>query len=270
MSEQTTQAIAPIPVLPDEQTPSDRRLTVFARNPQEMNVAQGQLIRWTIDKMAEIRMEMADLQENFDIAVKGGWKHTTLKRQLTRAEGRIAFYEKVKAALAAGYCIVPNFPIDIFAIRTARGEPKANTRTRVDTPPLSAPSIDDQRSESPPLGEGAYVSPAAKTEENWRPLQTEAGKPQRTEITAWADSFLGVDFPFAFAQPAVLNATQLAMAERVFDELGVSPTRAAARKGDPMVIGRIYAPGYPRWQRDTKALSFVVAWFLRPDRDLNF
>jgi len=270
MSEQTAQEIVPAPQPPmEDRAPVATRLTVFARNPQEMSVAQGQLIQWCIAKMGEVRQDIADLQENYEIAVKSGWKHMTLKRQIQKEEGRLAFYGKVKAALAAGYCIVPNFPIDIFAIRTARSEPKSNTATRIDTPPLSAPFVARQQSESPPLGAGEYVSPSTKDMQVRETLALEPGKTQRTEITAWADSFLGVDFPFAFAQPAVLSATQQAMADKVFDELGVSPARTV-RKGDPMVIGRIYAPGYPRWQRDAKSLSFVVAWFLRPDRDLNF
>lgn len=266
MSEQTTQAMTTVPApLVEEPSTGGTRLTVFARNPQEMSIAQGQLIQWCIAKMGEVRVDLADLQENYEIAVKSGWKHTTLKRQIQKEEGRLAFYEKVKAALEAGYCIVPNFPLDIFAIRTARDRPLRNQAQRQNW----SPQIDDQRSESPALGEGAYVSTSAQEFETRETTKDAAGTEQ-VQITRWAESFLGVDFPFAFAQPAVLNATQQAMADKVFDELGVTPTRTQARKGDPMVIGRIYAPGYARWQRDAKSLSFVVAWFLRPDRDLNF
>src|SRR5216684_5598999 len=242
---------------------AEKRLTVFARNPQEMNVAHGQLIKWTLGKLGEIRGEIDELQENLDIAVKNGWRSSTLRRQLGKAKGRVEFYRKVKAALEAGYCIVPNFPIDVFAIRTTRERPLRNKARRDDW----TPAISDQRSESPPISEGAYVSPQAEV---WKreAKYTDEKKIEHTQITVWAESFVGVDFPFVFAQPEVLHATQQAMVDRVFDELGVSPARGRPR-GDPMVIGRIYAP-HGTYSRDSKALSFVVAWFLRPDRDLDF
>lgn len=263
LTEAAAQAVVPI------RAEDTKTLTVFARNPQEMNVAQAQLVRWSASKIADVQGEVADLKENTEIAVRNGWRSTTLKRQLSRAEARLRFYEKVKAALDAGYCIVPGFPIDVFAIRTDKGEP-AGRASHIDTPPLRAPSLNDQQSESPPLGAGDYVSPQATTMESRRPAETTAGHQQRTEITVWADAFREVDFPFTFAQPAVLQATEQAMAARIFDELGVSPTRQRRAAGDPMVIGRIYAPGGERWQRESRSVSFVVAWFLRPDRDLNF
>lgn len=244
---------------------AEKRLTVFARNPQEMNVAQGQLIKWTLGKLGEIRGEIDDLQENLDIATKNGWRTATLKRQIGRAKGRVEFYRKVKAALEAGYCIVPNFPVDVFAVRTERQNPKDNAAS---TTGGWTPRVQAQRSESPVLGEGDWKSPDALTTTDQENV-TENGKTLvRTTVTAWA--FQDVDFPFAFAQPAVLDATQQAMVDRVFDELGVSPATAVRRsRGDPMVIGRIYAP-HSRYNRETQALSFVVAWFLRPDRDLDF
>lgn len=255
----------PVEVQPESTPP--RALTVFARNPQEMNVAQGQLIEWSLRKLGDLRAEKDDLDENLSIAAKNGWRTVTLKRQLARVAKRIEFYRKVKAALEAGYCIVPNFPIDIFAVRTTKTSPSGVTQ-RIDMPPLMSPRLDDQQSNSPPIGEGAYVSERATTYERREPLDPVPGKVQQTRIRVWADAFREVDFPFAFAQPAVFSATQRAMVDRVFDELGVSPARASTRtRGDPMVIGRIYAP-HLRWERETKCLSFVVAWFLR-ERDLD-
>lgn len=244
---------------------AERRLTVFARNPQEMNVAQGQLVGWTLAKLGEIRMEELDLKENLEVATKNGWRTTTLKRQLSRTARRLEFYEKVKAALDAGYCIIPNFPIDVFAIRTERGTPVANMERSGGN---WRPAIGDQQSESPPIGEGAFVAARADVATRQVQVALKDGK-QETRVEAWAESFRDVDFPFAFAQPAVLEATQRALVDRVFDELGASPTQARRGRGDPMVIGRIYAP-HGQYDRNTKCLSFVVAWFLRPDRDLDF
>lgn len=267
MGEASEAVVVQPPVEMQPEMPPTRALTVFARNPQEMNVAQGQIIEWSLRKLGDLRAEKDDLEENLSIAAKNGWRTVTLKRQVARVTKRIEFHRKVKAALEAGYCIVPTFPIDIFAVRTTKTSPSGSAQ-RIDTPPLSSPVIEDQQSNSPPLGEGTFVSAEATTTERRVPLDPVPGKTQQTRITVWADAFQDVDFPFAFAQPAVLSATQQAMADRFFDELGVSPARGSTRtKGDPMVIGRIYAP-HQRWERDTKCLSFVVAWFLR-ERDLD-
>ncbi len=259
-------------IVPSMKDDGSRALTVFARNPQEMSVAQAQLVRWCAGKLVELTEEADDLRANHETAIKGGWSTVKIGNQINRTRKRLGFYEKVKAALDAGYCIVPGFPIDIFAIRTGRPAPKANTVEATDTQPSWVRGPAQQQSESPALGEGAYMSTATDNLQKSVPCPPVGGKRQSYDVTTWADAFRDVDFPFALAQPAVLEATQQAMAARIFDELGVSPASAAARsgKGDPMVIGRIYAPGSKDWNRTQRSISFVVAWFLRPDQDLDF
>jgi hypothetical protein len=240
----------------------DRGLTVFARNPQEMNLAQAQLVNWAERKLAELHEEHVDLSRNHEIADKNGWSSGTLKRQLTRTKKRIEFYEKVQSAIGAGYCIVPNFPLDIFAVRTTREEPASQFQSTKST--WSAAPLPAAQSESPAIGEGRFVS--ATQGGLQRKLLDETGK--HAGFESWVTAFQDIDFPFAFAQPAVLDATQQALAGRFFDEVGVSPQRKRP-SGDPMIIGRIYAPRAKRWQRDERCLSFVVAWFLR-ESDLDF
>lgn len=243
--------------------PIDKRLTVFARNPDEMRAAQASLVQWCAGKLAELHAEADDLRKNHEIAIQAKINTTGIGRQIQRTRKRVEFYEKVRAALEAGYCIVPNFPIDVFAVRTTRDAPKHDVVTRRDGWRAAVPP---QQSERPALGEGQFVSP--RTDNALHQDEVEESGKTVTVSHAWATEFRDVDFPFAFAHPAILDATRQALVDRVFDELGVSPARQRP-KGDPMVIGRIYAPA-PRWAREQKSVSFVVAWFLRPERDLNF
>lgn len=259
--EMRAESALPVPLTEERQ--SSRALTVFARNPQEMSVAQAQLVRWAADKIAEVTRDRDELQENFEIATRNGWGFAAIGRQLGKAKKRLSFYEKVKAALDAGYCIVPGFPIGIFAVRTEKTEPAGKMQSTTNM--WASPALPAVESESPALGAGEYVS------------NTSAGKERRimegdkhVGFASWPTEFRDVDFPFAFAQPAVLHATQQAMAAKIFDELGVSPDPRQRAAGDPMVIGRIYAPRQHRWQRESRSVSFVVAWFLRPERDLDF
>jgi hypothetical protein len=72
-----------------------------------------------------------------------------------------------------------------------------------------------------------------------------------------------VDFPVALATPAVLDATQAAMAKNIFDEIGGLPGRRS-RKGDPIVVGRILRPTaapITSWQL-RPAVTFLIAWWV--------
>ena len=56
----------------------------------------------------------------------------------------------------------------------------------------------------------------------------------------------------------MMNATQEAMALRVFDQVGISP-QGSVRAADPLIIGQIlgHKEGYKR-----KTISFLIAWHL--------
>ena len=59
-------------------------------------------------------------------------------------------------------------------------------------------------------------------------------------------------FPVSAIKPVVLEATDIAMADKIFDTLHI------ARRGDPFILGTIKGENYSE-------LTFFVAWFL----DLN-
>lgn len=237
------------------QTPNEPggRLVVFARTPSEMKSAQDDLITWAKGKLTQLRVDYEDLQTNYEIAKKNKWRTDTLKRHAVKAKEKIEYYEKVKAALEAGFSIVPNMDIDVFAIRTSKKAPRRNDVTsRWNQNPS------DQVTDRPELGEGKYVATQALIGETKRDITTKDGS-KEVHTHRWADEFADVDFPFKFAKPQILEATGAAMEKLIFDEIGILPRRRVS--GDPMIIGRIlYKEGYSR-----KAICFCVAWFVDTD-----
>lgn len=251
-------APAPSVVLDDD----GHDAVLVAHTPAEMRVANEYLVAWCDRKIDALSKEAADLTENIAIAAKRKWATTPLERARNRVAKQVTFYEKIRAAVQAGYCILPDFPIDVFAIRTSRQAPRENlTRGHGSG---SQPNV--QETNAPDIGEGVYVSPTARTKSRTlpNPAATSQTPEWQKKITErWAAAFQDADFPFKLAKPRILEATDRAMALNVFDELGVLPARPQA---DPMVIGRIVCrDGSARWQR--KTLSFLVTWFL-DTRDL--
>lgn len=225
-------------------------LFVFARDPAEMTKAQDAMIAWAERRLTQKRVELKDFEENFNIAKKNKWRHTTLEAAVVRARKKVVFYEKVRDALKAGYYIIPDMDIDVFALRTTAKHPRQNrTSSRWN------PSPKNQVTNSPPSGEGQYVSPNRGHFEENQHEQTEKDGSKSIIKTAWWEDFAEPDFPFTFAKPEILKATAAAMKTKIFDEMGILPRRPGT---DPMVIGRItFREGYNR-----KSINFLVSWFL--------
>lgn len=223
-------------------------LTVIARNSQEMLAAQGQLTAWAANKVTEAEKELEQFQENYDIAKRNKWRTVGLESAVRIARKKYQFYEKMKIAVEAGYVIVPNFPIDIFAIRTAKTGPKeGGTSNHWDS--------HIQKSELPMLGEGEYVSDRpTQLQESW----TEKDKEGRDVTKHWytAGEFQEVDFPFTAVKPQILDEVSRAMALKAFDEIGILPARRS--KSDPMVVGQIVF----RNSGNERRLSFLITWWL--------
>jgi hypothetical protein len=232
-------------------TPVPRDVVAIARNPAEMAQAQELLVKWATENVVAEQTSLDDLQENLRVATKNKWRTASLRRAVTKARKMVNYYTKIKAALDAGYCIVPNFPVDIFAIRTTK-----KTTTNVITPHADSTQL-DQKTNSPPIGDGEYKCPEP-TLDHWEEEKKNSHNDGTHKVQRYVpDAFLEPSFPFTFAKTQILDETAKAMALKVFDELGVLPARR--RKGDPMVVGRILVrDGY-----NEKAISFLVAWFMR-------
>jgi hypothetical protein len=221
---------------------SDIELT--AMQPVEMINAQQQLITWCDLKLSSLRHESDELKLSYEHARKMHWKHTTLQNQYNKSVKRIQYYEKMKAAMLQGYYIVPNFPIQMFAIKT-KGRLLA-----MDTNSYWGDKT--QSEQELPIGEGEYKNPFPIVER--KVGRSENGK-EIEKPFSYASDWDEFEFPITMAKPKIMEATSYAMALKIFDRIGIMP---AAKKEDPVIIGQIINKnGY----RD-KVVSFMIAWHL--------
>ena len=231
----------------------DGELFVFARDPAEMTKAQDAMIAWSERKLEQKKTELRDFEQNLVIAKKNKWRASTLEAAVNRGRKKVVFYEKVRDALKAGYYIVPDMDVEVFALRTTAKNPRQNR-----TSSRWQPTPKDQVTNSPPTGDGKYVSPNRGVFDDTQHEETKKDGTKDIVKTRWWEDFAEPDFPFTFAKPEILEATAQAMKKKIFDEMGVLPR---TRGADPMVIGRItYREGYNR-----KSINFLVAWFMATD-----
>lgn len=236
--------------------PVEQNLELVALAPSDLLAAQTNLINWCDGKVAAIRQELADFRENLRIAKENKWRTGTLTTAVNRTEKRITFYEKIKAAVAAGYLIVPNFPVDVFAVRVKREKPRSASTTRTWNPRI------DATAELLPAGEGRYVGDALKLDDQSYTEKVD-GKDKHVSYHV-ADDFNEVGFPIQAVKPVVLDATQRAMALKIFDSFGLvrNSSEFVNRRGDPIVVGRLIDP-----RGNGRMVTFFVAWWLNT-RDL--
>lgn len=243
--------------LPDKES-VEIETHLCARNTEEMNQSRQQLTQWLTAKIRAVKAEAEELAQARDMAIKQKWGNATLKRHADIATKRLSFYEKVRSAVDAGYTIVPNFPVDLFAIRVNQPTPpslrysKDNNYQRFDVPPVPVKALTE--------GEGRYVDSAVIGNTTQRELLNEK-KEQFTRYYFDVADYREVEFPISCARPVVMNATAEAMALKVFDAIGICPQRKVRQ--DPLIIGQIQRKrgGY----MGPQIVSFLIAWHI----DLN-
>lgn len=237
-------------MIENEELPAD--FTVIATTPAAMIEAQKSLVGWAERKIDALRLESKEAIEQLAIAVERKWKTDAWRRQVAKYERRIEFYQKIKAALEAGYYIVPPFPIDVFAIRTKREAPKSKDGEYRNN--------HDQDAQILPVGAGRYVSPVPVVESYKDTKLLSDGKTKEIDCY-YASEFSDVEFPFRLARSEIRDATQAAMALGIFDRMGVLPR---TRAPDPLVCGQIIMPNQPSYYSgdSLKCVTFFVAWWL--------
>lgn len=220
---------------------------LVARNPVEMQNAQGALKEWLLAKLTEITTEINDLNAAIDNAKKHKWASSALVTQRNKAIQSQEYYDKMLKAVEAGYAIIPDFPLELFAIRVIRDRALGGDVRQK----YSKPTPYDESPDIVAAGYGDYVSPMPSFYRFEREYKTETGK--ETWQYASPTGLREVAFPLRAARVEVMNATAEAMALKVFDQIGICP---AQRKPDPLIIGQILAP------RVNKTCSFIIAWHL--------
>jgi len=259
--EAKTALVPTTPTLPESAVIEMPTVHLVARNPMEMQAAQLDLAAWLRGKVQSVQSEFNELSTALDEATRNGWRTDPLARQLNKADAQERFYQKVLLAVEAGYTVVPEFPIDVFAIRVKRKDVThyyAETKGQWANP---VNNIDDQRSDLPPAGVGRYESPVAKMRGNSRTQDDGKGGKEIIKC-AFTSEWGDIVFPLRAARPVVMNATAEAMALKVFDQIGIcQPVRNTGiqRKGDPLIIGQVLGKreGYSQ-----KCVSFIIAWYL--------
>jgi len=216
-----------------------------ALTPAEMGPAQTALAEWCTRKIAALQTDLADLDANLAIVAEAGVKCGAFVVAARQARQRVTYYEKIRAAVDAGFLIVPNMPVDVFAVRVNRSKQPTTTKEYsahfAATPQLL------------PAGEGRYVDDGlTHTVEQYQGKDYN-GKEITKERYHSAD-YDQLDFPVTLVKPVVLAAVQRALADKLFDQLGIVQNTA---RQDPIVVGQFLDP-----RGRGRRVTFFVAWWL--------
>lgn len=223
-------------------------VAVTALIPEHMADSQAALIAWAERKVKEVAADAVELRAAFQHAYSHKWKSGTLKNQAAKAEKREVFYRKILVALRHGYVIVPNFPVQMFAIRTKKDTPAWMSTTGWNRD-------FKQSAQVLPIGEGEYQNPFPLVTSR-RVCDPKPNDPTNMATEYHTDVWDQLEFPISMAKPVIMEAASRAMALQLFDQIGVLPQN---RREDPVIIGQLIDP---RDQWKLRIVSFMIAWHL--------
>jgi hypothetical protein len=231
---------------------------LVATRPEEMATAAAELKTFLVGKIDALEIDIRDLNASIGEGRKANWRVQNLERLRNQAVDHQEFFAKVLAAAEAGYTIVPDFPIDIFAIRVTEGRVPEKPPQKASWTTRPRPDAEDPNVLA--AGEGEYVSPIPRvfyqTETRTKPIAGTDRTEQITVHVARPIDLRKVVFPLRAARPEVMEATREAMAQRIFDEIGICPPQP---KADPLIIGRILTSSH---SQTIKTVSFLIVWYL--------
>ncbi len=246
---------------------------LVALTPSDIVPAQAELVAWCTAKMRELGKDYRDLHDNLVIAKRNRWRTTALIPAVKKLKQRIQYYQKMRAASAAGYLIIPNLPIEVIAVRVESDAPKSKAG-------MFPTDVNEAQPQLLPADTGRYVDETLPHREGRRTVYADDGSAKRdsagkvvTERWARSDSYdETIDFPMVMVKPVILEATETAMKRHIFDRIGVAfgedtSTIASARRrrADPIVVGQIIDPRSTKYNK--RVTSFFIAWWL-DTRDL--
>jgi hypothetical protein len=227
-------------------------VNVVALTPADMVPAQQELIAWCDRKIRSLNDEADELAIHQKLAVENGWKTSVVESSLNRTSRRILYYQKMQAALRAGYLLVPNMPIDVLAVRVNRARQPEETKNqhwgRFNAKPQ--PSL--------PAGVGRYVDETvAQHSRSYADVNDKGERVTKTQY--YSGDYDEVDFPAALTKPVILEATARAMALRIFDEIGRvrNDGQTFRSKSDPIMVGRLHDP-----RKNSVGATFFIAWWV--------
>jgi hypothetical protein len=229
----------------------DMDTQLVALGPHQLADAQTKLIAWCEGKLDDLKSELTQAHGIVEALRTANMSDARGRRLVTSIHKRTTFYEKLKAALMAGYYILPPIPHQTFAIRSKQDTPPPNRQVG------HTWKADEPTPTTLPAGEGEYHN---ATVERQHVGTVQEKNPQGQLVNksvfqnvAWKD----IEFPFFPVKPEIIAATGKALERKIFDWLGVAPEY---RTADPMVIGCIR-----HWKAGQKPVHFFVAWWLDVD-----
>lgn len=218
--------------------------------PKDVEQSQSALIAWCRDKIELVKSETAELWASYHHAKSHKWSTRTLKKHADLSAMRVVYYEKFLAALEAGFVIVPNFPVALFAIRTEEEHPAPDSRN---TYQWSVPDY-EQSSEFLPIGAGEYRNPLPEVVVS-KPFNPE-GKTQSV-VNSYPSEWKKLEFPITMAKVDIMRSTEQAMKLKIFDQFCILPesARKGKKKVDPLIVGQLNDPR-------GRVVTFMIAWHL--------
>lgn len=227
-----------------------------ALTPSELPAAQSGIAEWCHQKMRALGRDYRECLANLQVAKRNRWSRGGLVKAVGHFKRQIQYYQKIKLAVQAGYLIVPNFETEVMAVRVGRAKPRQTQET------YKSANLLETKPDRLPAGEGRYVDDRqyykdlSYTEANPK----DPSKLRKVELYQPSRYDDEPGFPVIAVKPIVLEATERAMAYRIFDRIGV----VTGRKKDPVVVGEILHPSANlRWNRNhQKRVTFFIAWWL--------
>jgi len=233
--------------------------SLVALTPQDVAGAQSELASWCKGKILELSLDLRDARQNMRQAKAMLWRWQGWQRVITKTQRRMIYYAKIRAAVNAGYLVIPNLPCETIAVRVGSMAPRPAEAQYPTSINEAKPDL------SLPPGRGHYVDETLPhTDLSWNEPDGKGGTKlvRHVRVDSYDET---IDFPATLIKPVILGATQRAMALRIFDRIGVSfggtnTMSSRRRRSDPIVVGQILngAEKYP----EEKMVTFFVAWWL--------
>lgn len=239
---------------------------LVATSPVEMEASRDEMKAHLEQKLTVIERDIVEANAALNEARRNGWATGVLLSARNRLVDDETYYNKILAAVEAGHTIIPDFPIQVFAVRTSKPD-RANSYNTTDRG-LHAPAKPD----CSPAGAGEYRSPDPEVDTTWGTSYVNSeGRTVHPHVSHRTGRPSGpITFPSHTARSPIMKATAAAMADKTFDQIGVCLPVAtapaarqvqtrAARAGDPLVIGQVVRKAEGSRQ---KVVSFIIAWHL--------
>jgi hypothetical protein len=219
--------------------------------------AQASLLAYVESKLSEAKAALEESEAALDQAKAHKWNTVSLRAIVNRNRKEYISVEKIKAAVQAGYVIMPWLPGQAFAVRIEEEKAGLPVNTVKDPSGWLRPgdNLANVQTTAPALGYGEYVSPRAKFAWYMRE-ENKDGKIVKFLEEYGQDFISAIPFPANMAKPEIMSATEEAMARNIFDRICVFP--GPRRRIDPIIYGEVSRPG-------REALCFLIAWLVRKE-----